>query len=71
MSRKSVSNNNPNVAPVAEVSKGSTTAEVFFKGQPDGAKDESATEDEIIITTEDGEQYSESVCCLFCGTEVD
>jgi hypothetical protein len=71
MSRKSVSNNKPNVAPVAEVSKGSTSAEVFFKGQPDGAKDESATVDEIIITTEDGEQYSESVCCLFCGAEVD
>jgi hypothetical protein len=72
MSRKSVSTvNKPNGTPVAEVSKGSTTAEVFFKGQPDGAADDSAKEDEIIITTEDGEQYSEKVCCLFCGAEVD
>jgi hypothetical protein len=68
-SRKSVSK--PNVTPVAEVSKGSTTAEVFFKGHPDGAKDQSAKEDEIIITTKDGEQYSENVCCLFCGADID
>jgi len=53
------------------VSKGSIKAEVFFKGHPDGAKGESATEDEIVITTEDGEQYSENVCCLFCGAEID
>jgi len=69
MSRKSVSK--PNVTPVAEVSKGSTMAEVFFKGHPDGVEGESAKEDEIIITIEDGEQYSEKVCCLFCGAEVD
>lgn len=67
--RKPISN--PKTTPVAEVSKGSIKAEVFFKGHPDGAKGESATEDEIVITTEDGEQYSENVCCLFCGAEID
>lgn len=67
--RKSVSN--PKTTPVAEVSKSSTKVEVFFKGHPDGAKGEPATEDEIVITTEDGEQYSENVCCLSCGAEVD
>jgi hypothetical protein len=68
-SRKSVSK--PSVTPVAEVSKGSTKAEVFFKGHPEGAEDKAAKEDEIIITTADGEQYSENVCCLFCGADVD
>jgi hypothetical protein len=67
--RKSISN--PKTTPVAEVSKGSIKAEVFFKGHPDGTKGESATEDEIVITIEDGEQYSENVCCLFCGAEID
>jgi hypothetical protein len=63
--------NYANPTPVAEVSKGSTTAKVFFKGHPDGARGESAKQDEIIITTDNGEQYSENVCCLFCGTQVD
>jgi len=63
--------NNPNLTPVAEESNGSITAEVFFKGLPRGTKGEPAKEDEIIITPENGEQYSESVCCLFCGTEID
>jgi hypothetical protein len=53
------------------MSKGSTTAEVFFKGHPGGTKGETATDDEIIITTKNGEQYSENVCCLFCGAVVD
>jgi hypothetical protein len=67
--RKSISN--PKTTPVAEVSKGSIKAKVFFKGHPDGTKGESATEDGIVITTKDGEQYSENVCCLFCGAEID
>jgi hypothetical protein len=63
--------NNPNLTAVAVASKGSITAEVFIKGHPDRPKVEAAEEDEIIITTGDGEQYSEDVRCLFCGTEVD
>ena len=63
--------NNPNITAVAVASKGLVTAEVLIKGQPDRPKVEPAEEDEIIITTEDGEQYSEDVCCLFCGTEVE
>lgn len=63
--------NNPNLTAVAVASKGLVTAEVFVKGHPDRPKAEPAKEDEIIITTEDREQYSEEVCCLFCGTEVD
>jgi hypothetical protein len=63
--------NNPNLTAVAVASKGSITAEVFIKGHPDRPKVEAAEEDEIIITTGDGEQYSEDLRCLFCGTEVD
>jgi len=63
--------NNPNITAVAVASKGLVTAEVLIKGHPDRPKVEPAEEDEIIITTEDGEQYSEDVCCLFCGTGVD
>jgi len=63
--------NNSDLTAVAFASKGSITAEVFVKGHPDRPKVEPAEEDEIVITTEDGEQYSEDVCCLFCGTEVD
>lgn len=63
--------NNPNITAVAVASKGLVTAEVLIKGHPDRPKVEPAEEDEIIITTEDGEQYSEDVCCAFCGTRVD
>ena len=63
--------NNPNITAVAVASKGLVTAEVLIKGHPDRPKVEPAEEDEIIITTEDGEQFSEDVCCLFCGTGVD
>jgi hypothetical protein len=76
--------NNPDLAAVAVASKGLVKAEVFLKGYPDIPKTEQAEpfrkgrprikpaeEDEIVVTTEDGEQYSEKVCCLFCGTEVD
>lgn len=63
--------NNPNLTAVAIASKGLLTAEVFVKGHPDRPRVEPAEEDEIIITTEDREQYSEDVCCLFCETEVD
>ena len=61
---------NPNVTAVAFSSKGDVSAEVFVKGHPDRPNHEPAEEDEIIITTEDHEQYSEDVCCLFCGTEI-
>jgi hypothetical protein len=47
------------------------TAEVLIKGHPDRSKAEPAKEDEIIITAENQEQYSEEVCCLFCGAELD
>lgn len=63
--------NNPNITAVAVASEGLVTAEVLIKGHPDRPKVEPAEEDEIIITTEDGEQYSEDVCCLFCGTVVE
>ena len=63
--------NNPNITAVAVATKGLVSAEVFIKGHPDRPKVEPAEEDEIIITTEDGEQYSEDVCCLFCCTEVE
>ena len=62
--------NNPNVTAVAFASKGEVSAEVFVKGHPDRPNVEPAEEDEIIITTEDHEQYSEDVSCLFCGTEI-
>lgn len=63
--------NNPNLTAVADARKGLVTAEVFVKGFPDRPGVEPAEEDEIIITTEDREQYSEDVCCLYCGTQVD
>lgn len=63
--------NNPNLTAVADASRSLTTAEVFIKGQPDRLKVEAAEEDEIVITTENGEQHSEEVCCLFCGSQVD
>jgi len=55
------------------VSKDSLTVEVFLKGQPEaeGSKGESATKDEIIVHSKYDEPYSEKVCCLFCGAEVD
>lgn len=62
--------NNPNLTAVAAASKGTVSAEVFVKGHPDRPNVEAAEEDEIVITTEDQEQYSEDVCCLFCGTEI-
>lgn len=62
--------NNPNVTAVSFASKGEVSAEVFVKGHPDRPNVEPAEEDEIIITTEDHEQYPEDVCCLFCGTEI-
>jgi len=64
---------NPNLTPVAEVSKDSLTVEVFLKGQPEaeGSKGESATKDEIIVHPKYDEPYSEKVCCLFCGAEID
>jgi hypothetical protein len=62
---------NSNLTAVALASKGSVTAEVLIKGHPDRSKAEPAKEDEIIITTENQEQYSEEVCCLFCGAELD
>lgn len=63
--------NNPNLTAVADATKGLTTAEVFVKGYPDRPNVEPAEEDEIVITTETGEQYSEEVRCLFCETEVE
>jgi squalene cyclase len=62
---------NSNLTAVALASKGSVTAEVLIKGHPDRSKAEPAKEDEIIITTENREQYSEEVCCLFCAAELD
>jgi hypothetical protein len=62
---------NLNLTAAALASKGSVTAEVLIKGHPDRSKAEPAKEDEIIITTKDEEKYSEEVCCLFCGAELD
>jgi hypothetical protein len=63
--------NYSNLTAMALASKGSMTAEVLIKGHPDRSKAEPAKDYEIVITTKDEEQYSEEVCCLFCGAEVE
>lgn len=63
--------NNTEVKAVADASKGDLKAEVFIKGFPNRPQDKPAGEDEIIISRGKQQQYSEDVCCLFCGTEVE
>jgi hypothetical protein len=62
--------NDSDLTPVVRISRGSPTADVFIKGHPDSVNGEQAQEDEIVITLENGEQYSEDVTCLFCGAKV-
>lgn len=69
--------NNPYLTAVADASRNLTTAEVFIKDLPKRPNAEetefviTAEETEIVITTETREQYSEELCCLFCGSQVD
>ncbi|KAM0722448.1 hypothetical protein Q7P37_001889 [Cladosporium fusiforme] len=69
--------NNPYLTAVADASRNLTTAEVFIKDlpkRPNAEENEfviTAEETEIVITTESREQYSEELCCLFCGSQVD
>lgn len=61
----------PNSAAQAIALNGLVTAEVFIRGLPDGPDEHPAENTEIVLTSEDGEKRSESICCLFCHTAIE
>lgn len=56
---------------LAKAEKDSFVAEVFLKDLPDGKEHAAAKASEIVVTSSKGEQSSQDVCCLFCGTEIE